>query len=47
MCVAIPGKVIFLGAEGARVDVQGHIRTASAVFAPEVQVGTASSSQAA
>lgn len=39
MCIAIPGKVISLGAEGARVDVRGHIRTASTLFAPEVRVG--------
>jgi hydrogenase assembly chaperone HypC/HupF len=39
MCIAIPGKVIFLGPEGARVEVRGHIRTASTLFAPEVQVG--------
>jgi len=39
MCIAVPGKVISLDAEGARVDVRGHIRTASTLFAPEVQVG--------
>jgi hydrogenase expression/formation protein HypC len=39
MCIAIPGKVISLGAEGARVDVRGHIHTASTLFAPEVRVG--------
>ncbi|TET95490.1 MAG: HypC/HybG/HupF family hydrogenase formation chaperone [Dehalococcoidia bacterium] len=39
MCIAVPGKVISLDAEGARVDVSGHIRTASTIFAPEVQVG--------
>lgn len=39
MCIAIPGKVISLGAEGARVDVRGHVRTVSTLFAPEVQVG--------
>ncbi len=39
MCIAIPGKVISLGADGARVEVRGHIRPASTLFAPEVQVG--------
>lgn len=39
MCIAIPGKVISLEAKGARVDVRGHIRTASTLFVPEVQVG--------
>lgn len=39
MCIAIPGKVISLEADGARVDVRGHIRTASTLFAPELQVG--------
>jgi hydrogenase assembly chaperone HypC/HupF len=39
MCIAIPGKVISLEANAARVDVRGHIRTASTLFAPELQVG--------
>jgi hydrogenase expression/formation protein HypC len=39
MCIAIPGKVISLEANAARVDVRGHIRTASTLVAPELQVG--------
>lgn len=39
MCMAIPGRVISLEANAARVDVRGRIRTASTLFAPELQVG--------
>ncbi len=39
MCVAIPGKVVAIGRDGAEVEVNGITRTATTLFAPEVQVG--------